>query len=250
MAKPQTPDEIYDLNTRRAERVAWLIVIGLGVELVGLYWSDRPIWEIIVQAVADLLIAGGVGFELVFARIARGAGDNVQAEARKAVAEANARGAEAILRAEQERSRRAGLEYQVAQRLMTPLMRVEFPQKMSEFKGARADIVQDGDTTEIAGIVLALYVGLTTAGWEIARWQESAGVANTSFRIAIKPDADPSAQHAAKALADALSSMNILGIVGVQIDWARPVLMPNGEQRDVNKTAPIRVFIGSGPIPF
>jgi hypothetical protein len=119
VAKPQTPEEIYDLNTRRAERVAWLIVIGLGVELVGLYWSDRPIWEIIVQAVADLLIAGGVGFELVFARVARGAGDNVQREARKAVSEANARAAEANKVAEEERHARAKLESQLQSRTLS-----------------------------------------------------------------------------------------------------------------------------------
>jgi hypothetical protein len=74
--KPKTPSEdVYERNTRRAEIAGWLIVVGLGVELVSLIFAGRPLSELIPQAIADLLIAGGVAFELLFARIARIAGD-------------------------------------------------------------------------------------------------------------------------------------------------------------------------------
>lgn len=112
----KSPQTTHDLFTRRAEKVAWLIVLGLAVELIGMFWSGRPVWEIAVQAIADLLIAGGVGFELWFERVARVAGDALQAEAKKSVAEANKAAEEANARASEADLKRAKLELRLQPR--------------------------------------------------------------------------------------------------------------------------------------
>jgi hypothetical protein len=89
--KPQPPAVVYERYTLRAELAGWAIVLGLAVELGTLIAAGRPLSELIPQAIADVLIGGGVAFELLFGRRARIAGDSAQAEA-------NARAAEAELR--------------------------------------------------------------------------------------------------------------------------------------------------------
>ncbi|HYK81086.1 MAG TPA: hypothetical protein VEU95_15735 [Micropepsaceae bacterium] len=101
----QNPDEPalerrYERFSKRAERIAWLIVAGLALDLVVVCISDAPIREKTLQALADALIVGGVAGELAFERIARTAGDSVTALARERAAQATERAAKAELETE------------------------------------------------------------------------------------------------------------------------------------------------------
>lgn len=81
----------YETNSRRAERLGLLIIVGLAVEIVAAPFLGKSWLENLVTISANALIAIGVWAELYFERIARIAGDGI-------VAEANARAAEAQLK--------------------------------------------------------------------------------------------------------------------------------------------------------
>lgn len=115
--KPETDAQsVFDVNTWRAEGIAWLIVVGLAGELVLVALSNRPLWEKFAQAVADLFIIGGVGGELYWERKARVAGNSIQADAKTAVAEAKAESDNATARAAEANARAANAELE-AERL-------------------------------------------------------------------------------------------------------------------------------------
>jgi hypothetical protein len=102
MLGPKNKDlkSISDFNSRWADRVALLILVGLGVDIGAAFVSDET-WRKGLTILANSLIALGVWGELWFAKRAREADDSRVAEAERAVAEANARVAEAELRLEE-----------------------------------------------------------------------------------------------------------------------------------------------------
>src|SRR5437867_543934 len=92
-------------NSRWADRIALLILVGLGVDIGAVFVSDEA-WRKGLTIMADSLIVMGVWGELWFAKRAREADDGRVAEAEKAVAGANARAAEALLDLEKLKSPR------------------------------------------------------------------------------------------------------------------------------------------------
>jgi hypothetical protein len=168
-------------------------------------------------------------------------------ESDQKVADAHARAEEAIRKAEQERSARAAIELRIAGPVMRVLNNRSFVEKMSAFKGMRADISARGDTMEIEQISRLLMVTLFGAGWDVSAWQEAVGSAYTSFQIFVKDDADSTARDAANAISETLASVDIWGTVNVTsdgqlVDWTAPLQMPSGE---IRSAAPIRIMIGS-----
>jgi hypothetical protein len=91
---------VSDFNSKWADRIAYLILVGLLVDIGAVFVSDKS-WHDVLTIIADLLIIGGVWGELMFARRARTADDSRVAEAETAVSEANVRVAEAELRLEE-----------------------------------------------------------------------------------------------------------------------------------------------------
>jgi hypothetical protein len=113
---------VSEFNSVWADRVAYLILVGLLVDIADLFTSEGR-WKIGVSIGANLLIFGGVWGELWFAKRAREADDG-------RVAEANARAAEATLQVARLR----------APRVLNPEQRSRISEKMRQFGGPRVSV--------------------------------------------------------------------------------------------------------------
>lgn len=113
MLGPKNSDlkSISEFNSAWADRLAYLILAGLLVDIADLFIPEGW-WKIVAAIGANLLIFGGVWGELWFAKRARDADDS-------RVAEANARAAEANKFAEEERHARVKLEAQLRPRTLS-----------------------------------------------------------------------------------------------------------------------------------
>src|SRR5271170_7743919 len=87
---------IYKINSIRAERIAYLILVGIGIEIAAAFVLNRSVLEASITIISDAVIAVGVWGEIIFERRAKEAGDSI-------VALANARAAEADQKAEEAR---------------------------------------------------------------------------------------------------------------------------------------------------
>jgi hypothetical protein len=105
--------EKYETNSRFAERFAYLILIGLAVDIAAALILGKEWLEAGLSISADFLIVIGVWGELHFEGGARTAGDGIVAEANARAAEANASAAKARLETER-------LRAQVAWRRLSP----------------------------------------------------------------------------------------------------------------------------------
>jgi len=103
---------VSDFNSTWADRVAYLILVGLLVDIADLFIPEGW-WKIAVAIGANLLIFGGVWGELLFAKRAREADDG-------RVAEANAIAALAQKEAAEARERTAEIERITAWRHISP----------------------------------------------------------------------------------------------------------------------------------
>lgn len=114
MSKGTSESELrsrYERNSAWAERLALLILVGLAVEIVAVFFLKKPLFEGALTIAANALILAGVWGELLFERRAREAGDGI-------VAEANARAAEANERASKADLARTELEAQLSPRML------------------------------------------------------------------------------------------------------------------------------------
>ncbi|MDE2166635.1 MAG: hypothetical protein KGJ66_09905 [Alphaproteobacteria bacterium] len=89
MWKPKGKDfkSISDFNSEWADRIAYLILLGLAVDVGALFIADKC-WYRAAIIFANFLIAGGIFGELKFAKRARDADDSRVADAEKATEEA------------------------------------------------------------------------------------------------------------------------------------------------------------------
>jgi ABC-type protease/lipase transport system fused ATPase/permease subunit len=78
---------ISDFNSAWADRLAYLILVGLLVDIADLFIPEGW-WKIVAAIGANLLIFGGMWGELWFAKRAREADDSRVAQANKQAAEA------------------------------------------------------------------------------------------------------------------------------------------------------------------
>jgi hypothetical protein len=142
MLGPKNNDlkSISDFNSSWADRIALLILVGLGVDIVAVFIPDDT-WRRGLTIAADSLIAIGVWGELRFAKRARSADDSRVAEAEKALAEASIRAAEAHARAaqlmldlEKEKTARLTDRAQLVARHITAEQRSCLISKLTNFK--------------------------------------------------------------------------------------------------------------------
>jgi hypothetical protein len=105
MLGPKSKDlkSISDFNSKWADRIALLILVGLSVDIIEVLILGRPWPEWMLTILANSLIIVGVYGEIWFLKRARDADDS-------RVAEANLRAAEANKAAEEERHARIKLE--------------------------------------------------------------------------------------------------------------------------------------------
>jgi hypothetical protein len=97
----------YQRDSARADLLAKLIILGLAVEIAGVFVLEKSVLEGAVTIVSTALIAIGVWGELKFSHRAREAGDAIVAEAEARAAEANLKAQEAGLELARFRAPRA-----------------------------------------------------------------------------------------------------------------------------------------------
>jgi hypothetical protein len=126
--EPTDLQTIYELNSARAERIAYLILVGLAIEIVDAFIFKESIREASLAIISSCLIAGGVWGEIIFERRAKQAGDSI-------VAIANARAAEADQKAEEARLELIRL---TTPRSLSYEQQRRIADKMRVFQGLRA----------------------------------------------------------------------------------------------------------------
>jgi hypothetical protein len=97
----------YEFNSAWADRIAFLIIVGLAVDIAAVFILKMKLLDGALTIVANALIAAGVWGELWFARRAKEAGDGI-------VAEAKARAANSMALAAGANSRSSMAQRQVA----------------------------------------------------------------------------------------------------------------------------------------
>lgn len=119
---------VYEFNSIWAERIAYLILVGLSVEIVAALILQQPVWEASLSIFSSCLIACGVWGEIIFGKRAKQAGDGI-------VAIANARAAEADQKAEEARLELIRL---TTPRSLSYEQQRRIADKMRPFEGLRA----------------------------------------------------------------------------------------------------------------
>jgi hypothetical protein len=88
-------EDAYEVNNRRAEWSAYILIAGLVLELASALVFQKDWIETVATVIAIVLIVGGVWGEVHFGHKAREAGDRQLAEFEARTAEANAQAAKA-----------------------------------------------------------------------------------------------------------------------------------------------------------
>lgn len=156
ISAPEPLRSAYERNATLAERFAWLILLGLAIEIAEVFILQRPFWEALLSVSASAAIAMGVWGEIVFEGRAREAGDGI-------VAEANARALEAQLALEKYRAHRHLSEEQWRR----------ITSKIAQFGPRQCDFAVNNADPEAQRMANALYHHLTTlAGWRPISWRQ------------------------------------------------------------------------------
>ena len=232
----------YEKYSLRADRWARLILVGLTVEIAAVFILGRPWSEACFTILSTLLIFLGVWGELRYSKRAKEAGDRI-------VADAEARAAEALAKAEEERTRREAIEAEVLSKPLAALNNRDFVKEMSAFNGVSADVVVSGDTISVRSIAQILCATLWGAGWKIGGGVIRLGPAFVSVQIVTKPGADDATWAAAIALSNAvhaagIRAIHLRGESGV-VDWSKPVALLDDQTIQPDNAAPIRITVGS-----
>jgi hypothetical protein len=98
----------YEFNSTWAERIAFLIIVGLAVDISAVFVLEKAFPESVLTISANLLIVAGVWGELIFEKRAKEASDGIVAQANKRAAAANEKAAELKISLEKERAKRLG----------------------------------------------------------------------------------------------------------------------------------------------
>jgi hypothetical protein len=148
--------------------------------------------------------------------------------------------------AERERLARLQLEARLAPRSLSPAQRDDLANRLKPFSGTSLDIFIYGDTNEMLSIGLALTSVATAAGWSVRTWGVSVELVVTGVVVGTKSGVDKGVDAAANALVLALNRNGITTSPGSVFDLPLPGRL-TGPPLDINKTAPIRMLIGSKP---
>jgi hypothetical protein len=241
----------YEFHSAWADRIAFLIVVGLTVDIAAVFILEKSLLEAALAIVANVLIILGVWGELWFARRAREAGDGMVAEANARTAEANQKAQEAILELARLRAKqqsvddvllavvRAGRDNALASevtRSVTEAIAVSLGSvkrettseatralyivsKIEPFAGKKFDAVVTSIAINFGGLVGTLKSALKSAGWiEIEQSDPAAGIGLLSMDRAggpalVRIDVDASKDPELLDAAGALASaLNAEGI--------------------------------------
>jgi hypothetical protein len=219
MLGPRNNDlkSISDFNSAWADRVAFLILVGLAVDIAAIFILGKTWPENGLTIAANSLIAIGVWGELWFAKRAREADDGRVAEATARAAEANARAAEASLALEQFKAARA----------LSPEQQRRIADKLKQFAGTAFDagIGPKGDPEPLY-LIRDISAALVLAGWEFIAWTgggetyeeppmpEIGLTMVTNVLVDVHPDHWGNFGAAASALVRALADEDIVAVAG------------------------------------
>jgi hypothetical protein len=145
----------YEFNSSWAERIAFLIIIGLPVEIAAVFIFQKPFWEGLSTIVANVLIVAGVWGELIFERRAKAAGDGIVAEAKARAAEANQKAQEAALE----------LARLITPRVISPEQQRQLVEAVKPFAKTPFDVSIQPDPEPLA-LMEQICEALVEAGWD------------------------------------------------------------------------------------
>ena len=224
----------YEKNSRRAERFAFLILIGLAVEIVEVFVLQRPLLEASFTIGSTLLILLGVWGEILFERRAREAGDGM-------IAEANARASEA-----NERAARAELDlakYRAWRRLEGDAF-ASVVAAMKPFAGTPYTLAFSIAQPEITELMFQINAALSAAGLEQQGWPQTnavrfpagenavtpgigagVNVRDVTITWALEPGVPPPLARVGQTLSNALNAIGI--VAGGWGERQAPMTRPN-----------------------
>ena len=204
----------YEGNSTRAERLAFLILFGLAVEIVAVFILGKDWLESILTVASTALILIGVWGELFFERRAREAGDRMIADAEARAAEALRDAARANLELAKFRSRRTLRPDQLT--LIGNRIR-SFRPKWDMGIADRNDEEQVNFAAALGNFIHAFWVSQLWKGGRIDVVVPSPGtvglVMASDVSIQIHPDHEASLRTAGEALASALQEVGIAAAV-------------------------------------
>ena len=163
------------------------------------------------------------------------------------IAKANAQAAEANKIAEGERLARVKIEEKLAHRSISMAQIVKLSLRLKPYAGTPVDMLQIGESPEIANFHTLVVAPLRDALWLPVSSTAVGSGAFIGLAVAVLPDATDSEKLAATALLSAFNAEGIMAIDGGTVkreDWPGFVMAPTGVTP--NK-APIRIYIGSKP---
>lgn len=175
------------------------------------------------------------------------------AEASEGAAKADERAAQANERAANAEHKAAeanlALEIFKAPRSLTRSQQDRLRDKLELFRGVSIDIFRFGETPEIVRFSTLLVVPLKEAGWSPRDWNSIGGGAATGVLVMTRQGTDNNVLMAASALVTALRDVGIeSGPWQAPENWsAAPGGMLNGPPWEPDKSAPIRMIIGTKP---
>ena len=221
----------------------------MSLESSVLFWDAISFWFITGGVI--LAFVGGVA-SIMFRRYNRQlvAVTEVQnreekAANEKAIAEANARAADANKIAEQERLARLQLEARLAPRSLSSEQAADLTSKLREFSGTKIDICEYPNDFEVARLTNPIVESLKAAGWTVNGFRPLAPTIRIFSGLAVLLDESKVTErekHAAQKLTDALQSEGLF-------TWGPAPLLPT-DALGMSQGQPMysfRLIVGSKP---
>jgi hypothetical protein len=233
----------YEKNSKLADRLARLILVGLAVEIGAVFVLSKPPLEGALTIVANVLIAAGVWGELIFSHRAKEASDGIVALAKLSAAEAHKRAADL-----EKQASVAKLQLQLLQTRVGP-RRVndeELKKSLADVPEVPVEILFPEDDGEAWGLAWQITSVLVSIEWPVVGPfplkpsenpklaffppQMAAGGQHTGVTLVTCGGsggrADPRYATAADALWEALKRAISGDVVSVELNAGAPMLPP------------------------
>jgi hypothetical protein len=221
---------------------AVMVVIGVIVEYKAPLWTFLQTWDAgaLVPAIGGILIAFGVGLEVLTGLLASGREHQLRDINAREVAELN-------LRAEKEHHARVKLEEKLAPRSLSNEQRRAISDKLRPYSGTHINCLslaeRDGD---VLGLGSDILTAIIDAGWmPFPSVGDDASILNPGVIIEVNPQASASDVRSANELADALRAERVTTIGPRGPSPGAIFRMNSGGMYD--PTANIRIVIARRP---
>lgn len=218
-----------------AELSGLALVVGLLIALYEAVISSKPIDEKWLSVLSEILIVGGVGFELLFGRWSREAGDRIVAEANRIAEEARENAANALRDLEQERGNRIKYAAAFAWRRIEPTQSSRLIEMLST-KPADIHIAHLGADHETFSFALHFKEVFERAGWKIL-WATDSYIV-PPFGVIVPPGNDPEATGLVRGA---------LSAVGMDFDPNEP--SATNMRQGAGRSGAARIVIGHRMTP-